>query len=353
VAIKVLLPDQVTGPSTDSASRQQRFDREAKAIAALSQPHICAIFDVGREDGTAFLVMEYLEDETLAARLARGSARSSSSWRAGSQPLASPTPDDGHALPVAETLRIATALADALAAAHRAGIVHRDLKPGNIMLTKSGVKVLDFGLAKALAADDATAEADATMTATTPLTGMGTLLGTMPYMAPEQVEGREADARSDIFALGAVIYEMATGRRAFRGASQASLIAAIMDRQPEPISQLQPLTPMGLERIVSTCLEKDPDQRWQHASDIAQSRLRLLRPERAPPYTYAASQFGHYHESKELMKLIPAYHAYLPFVLGADPYFGREVDWGTALRLDQIDLFIEGVLFLINQLGWH
>ncbi len=214
VAVKVLPQSHTTDPE-----HQQRFDREARAVAALSHPNICALFDVGHEGDVAYLVMEYLEGETLGARIARGGGRSGSGSRSVPAPVtpagtasggAQPVGPAGQPLPVRETVRIATALAEALAAAHAAGIVHRDLKPGNIMLTKAGVKVLDFGLAKALDAEAATAPADVTTTAMLPLTGSGTLLGTLPYMAPEQVEGRDADARSDIFALGAVIYERAT-----------------------------------------------------------------------------------------------------------------------------------------------
>ena len=177
-------------------------------------------------------------------------------------------------MPLDETIRIATQLADALTAAHRAGIVHRDLKPGNIMLTRSGVKVLDFGLAKLKPSGDVGVNAASTMT-DLPLTGEGMLVGTIPYMAPEQLEGRSIDHRTDIFAFGGIVYEMATGRRAFAGESQASLIAAILDREPEPISSDQPLTPPGLERLVRKCLAKDPDGRWQAASDIA-DELRWL-----------------------------------------------------------------------------
>ncbi len=176
-------------------------------------------------------------------------------------------------MPLDETLRIATQLADALTAAHRSGIVHRDLKPGNIMLTRSGVKVLDFGLAK-LKPSGAGVNAPSTVT-DLPLTGEGMLVGTIPYMAPEQLEGRGIDHRTDIFAFGGIVYEMATGRRAFAGESQASLIAAILNREPEPISSAQPLTPPGLERLVRKCLAKDPDARWQAASDIA-DELRWL-----------------------------------------------------------------------------
>ncbi|HET9369985.1 MAG TPA: protein kinase [Vicinamibacterales bacterium] len=280
VAIKVLLDDHAADPD-----RRQRFEREARAVAAFSHPNVCAIFDVGHQEDVTYLVMEYLDGETLAARLERGSVRTPSVSRATPAPEGPSSggagksvgaADVSHALPVQETLRIATALAEALAAAHRAGIVHRDLKPGNIMLTRTGVKVLDFGLARMTGRDPGAG--GATMTGMVPLTGVGMLLGTLPYMSPEQVEGKEVDARSDIFALGSVIYEMATGRRAFDATGQASLIAAILERQPTPIAELQPVAPAGLDRIVRTCLEKDPDDRWQHASDIAR-QLRWLSAE--------------------------------------------------------------------------
>jgi serine/threonine-protein kinase len=181
------------------------------------------------------------------------------------------------ALPLDETLRIAMQLAEALATAHRAGIVHRDLKPGNIMLTRGGVKVLDFGLAK-FQPWTAVPEVNRTSTVTAaPLTEEGTLIGTMPFMAPEQLEGRSIDARADIFALGAIVYEMATGRRAFAADSQAGLIAAIVEREPPPITDDEPRTPRSLERLVRKCLAKNPDDRWQSASDIA-DQLRWIAP---------------------------------------------------------------------------
>src|SRR5713101_6449680 len=213
VAIKILPEHLSSNPQL-----RERFDREAKAISSLSHPHICPLYDIGHQDGVDFLVMEYLEGETLAHRLKKG-------------PLA---PD--------QVLQYAIQITDALDTAHKHGVIHRDLKPGNIMLTKTGAKLLDFGLAKMR-----TAEAAAGMTAlptqTTPLTGEGTILGTLQYMAPEQLEGAEADARTDIFALGALIYEMATGRKAFDGKSQASLIAAIMQNEPVSVTALQPATP--------------------------------------------------------------------------------------------------------------
>ncbi|HEY3124686.1 MAG TPA: protein kinase, partial [Thermoanaerobaculia bacterium] len=237
VAIKVL-PRHLS----ESAEGRQRFEREAKTISQLSHPHICALYDVGREGETEYLVMEYLEGETLSERLVKGP------------------------LPLEQTLRYGAEIADALDKAHRQGIVHRDLKPGNVMLTKSGVKLLDFGLAKAFA-PVAPASILTSLPTETPLTEKGTILGTFQYMAPEQLEGKEADARTDIFAFGAVLYEMATGQKAFMGASQASLIGAILHTEPRPISTIQPMTPPALDRVVKTCLAKDPEDRWQSAGD--------------------------------------------------------------------------------------
>jgi serine/threonine protein kinase len=244
VAVKVL-PSHLSA----SAEVRQRFEREAKTISSLSHPHICALYDVGNQDGVEFLVMEYLEGETLSERLAKG--------------------------PVAfeQVLRYGLEIADALDKAHRQGIVHRDLKPGNVMLTKSGVKLLDFGLAKMVAPSAARSGASLTALPTeargSNLTEEGTILGTFQYMAPEQLEGRDADARTDIFAFGAVLYEMATGRKAFSGKSQASLISSIMGSEPAPVSTVVPTTPPAFERLVRTCLAKDPDDRWQTAHDIA------------------------------------------------------------------------------------
>ena len=243
VAIKVL-------PAHLSASEEmrQRFEREAKAISQLSHAHICALYDVNREGETEYLVMEYLEGETLADRLAKGP------------------------LPLEQTLRYGMEMADALDKAHRQGIVHRDLKPGNAMITKSGVKLLDFGLAKAIApsAPQSGATSLPTMAGGTAqnLTEAGTILGTFQYMAPEQLEGREADARSDIFAFGAVLYEMATGRKAFSGKSQASLIGSILRDDPTTISEISPMMPPAFNRVVKTCLAKDPEDRFQTAHDV-------------------------------------------------------------------------------------
>ena len=244
VAIKVLPQHLSSSPEV-----QQRFEREAKTISQLSHPHICALHDVGREGETEYLVMEYLEGETLADRLGKGP------------------------LTLDQTLRYGQEIADALDKAHRQGIVHRDLKPGNVMLTRSGVKLLDFGLAKLAAPKPSSGVAGLSIMPTTPggsnLTAEGTILGTFQYMAPEQLEGKEADSRTDIFAFGAVLYEMTTGQKAFAGSSQASLISAILRDEPKPISQIQPMSPPALDRVVKTCLAKDPEDRWQSAHDIA------------------------------------------------------------------------------------
>jgi len=243
VAVKVL-PAHLA----DNAELRQRLEREARAISALSHPHICTLFDVGNQDGTEYLVMEYLEGETLADRLLKG------------------------ALPIEQFLRYGIEIADALDKAHRQGILHRDLKPGNVMLTKSGVKLLDFGLARLEAPAKGGVFSSLSIAPTelpgAGLTAEGTILGTFQYMAPEQLEGKEADARSDIFAFGAVLYEMATARKAFTGKSQASLIAAILEHEPAPISAVQPMTPPAFERVVRTCLAKDPEDRWQTAHDV-------------------------------------------------------------------------------------
>jgi eukaryotic-like serine/threonine-protein kinase len=240
VAIKVL-PTHLA----DRSELRERFEREARTIASLNHPHICTLFDIGHQDGTDFLVMEYLEGETLAVRLLKGS------------------------LPLEQVLQYAIEISDALDKAHRKGITHRDLKPGNIMLTKSGTKLLDFGLAKLKQeAVPANVPLSELSTAKDPLTAQGTILGTLQYMAPEQVEGREVDARTDIFAFGAVVYEMATGKRAFEGKSQASLMAAILERDPLPMSSLQPMTPHAFDHVVKKCLAKEPEKRWQTASDV-------------------------------------------------------------------------------------
>ena len=242
VAIKVL-PQHLSA----SADLRERFEREAKTISRISHPHICALYDVNREGETEYLVMELLEGETLSARLERG------------------------ALPLEQALRHAVEIADALDFAHRQGIVHRDLKPANVMLTRFGVKLLDFGLAKVFRPEGPVKSVTSAPTAVN-VTREGTFVGTWPYMAPEQLEGREADARTDIFAFGAVLYEMATGRAAFSGESQASLIGAILHTEPPPVSMVQPMAPPAVDRVVKTCLSKDPDDRFQTAHDL---RLQL------------------------------------------------------------------------------
>ena len=289
VALKIL-PPHVAG----EADRRERFEREARTLGALSHPHLCPIFDVGeavpstpsspqhggrgeRASGATeaapvpYLVMEHLEGETLATRLARG------------------------ALPISHALRYAAEIADALHAAHRRGITHRDLKPGNIFLVARGVpspraarlatdvpresrkrpaddavtvKLLDFGLARLRPPVVDAAGASGLPTASGPPTAPGTILGTLPYMAPEQLEGKPADERSDLFAFGAVLYEMVTGRRAFEGQSPASIIGAIMSSPPPAVSSVAPLSPPALDHLVTTCLAKDPDERWQSAADV-------------------------------------------------------------------------------------
>src|SRR5467141_3524594 len=239
VAIKVL-PTHLA----DRSELRERFEREARVVASLNHPHICTLFDIGHQDGIDYLVMEYLEGETLAQRLLKGP------------------------LPLDQVLQYASEISDALDRAHRKGVTHRDLKPGNIMLTKSGTKLLDFGLAK-LRQDAAPATPLSQLpTADDAITAQGTILGTLQYMAPEQLEAKEADARTDIFAFGAVVFELATGKKAFEGQSRASVISAIMSSDPQPISSLQPMTPSALDRVVKKCLAKEPEKRWQAASDV-------------------------------------------------------------------------------------
>ena len=249
VAIKVLPRHLSSDPDL-----KQRFEREARSISSLNHPRICILHDVGYLEGVDFLVMEYLEGETLADRLRNGT------------------------VPLKEALRIGIEVCEALEAAQRVGIVHRDLKPGNIMLTKSGAKLMDFGLAKAAASTPESRSASAPLlsaaktmseaTPLSPLTTAGTLIGTIQYMSPEQIEGKEADARSDLFALGAVLYEMATGKRPFEGKSQISVASAILEKDPEPMRTIKPLTPAAFEHVVETLLAKDPEGRFQSAHDV-------------------------------------------------------------------------------------
>jgi len=256
VAVKVL-----SGHLSSDPMLRQRFEREARAVSGLNHPNICTLHDIGSQDGVDYLVMEHLEGETLASRLTRG------------------------ALPADEALRVSVQMADALDKAHRSGVIHRDLKPGNIMLTRGGAKLLDFGLAKSLegpapisgasraataagAASSGPTTPTALPTALSPLTAAGTVVGTFQYMSPEQLEGQEADARSDIFGFGVVLYEMLSGLRAFEGKTHASLAASVLKEQPRRLTDLQPATPPALERVVSTCLAKDPDDRCQTMHDV-------------------------------------------------------------------------------------
>src|SRR5579871_946494 len=252
VAIKIL-----PGHLSDSPDAKERFEREARAISALNHSNICTLYDIGQQDGISFLVMEYLEGESLAERLKKG------------------------ALSLKKTLRIGIDVCEALEAAHRQGIVHRDLKPGNIMLTPGGAKLMDFGLAKAVSMATAkttvgsgappsfTAAATAVSSSPiSPLTTAGTIVGTVQYMSPEQIEGNEIDSRSDIFALGSILYEMAAGKRPFEGKSQISLASAILEKDPEPISVTKPMIPAAFEHAVTTCLKKDPEHRYQTAHDL-------------------------------------------------------------------------------------
>ncbi len=262
VAIKILPPHISANPEM-----KQRFEREAQTIAGLNHPHICTLHDVGRQDGVDYLVMECLEGETLAARLERGP------------------------MPVAEAVRVASEVGDALDKAHRQGIVHRDFKPGNIMLTKSGSKLLDFGLAKLRSPESPTPVSVSAMpTNAKELTMAGSILGTLQYMAPEQLEGKEADERTDVFAFGATVYEMLTGRKAFQGKTQVSLMASILEHEPPPMLSLQPILPAALDALVHGCLAKDPDERWQSIRDVVRQLKQISeRPVDAPAVSTAPS----------------------------------------------------------------
>src|SRR5438445_5258441 len=237
VAIKIL-PAQF---STDPV-RKQRFEREAKTISGLNHPNICTLHDIGHQDGMDYLVMECVEGETLARRLEKGP------------------------LQLDQVLKYGAQIADALDKAHSSGVVHRDLKPGNIMLTSTGAKLLDFGLAKPAAPLTSVATLTAAVTQSSPMTEQGTIVGTFQYMSPEQVQAKELDGRSDIFSLGAVLYEMLTGQRAFQGKSQLSVASAILEKEPAPI--VKPLTPATLDHAIRRCLAKDPEERWQTARDL-------------------------------------------------------------------------------------
>jgi len=258
VAIKIL-PSQFS----HDPMLKQRFEREAKTVSQLSHPHICVLHDIGSQDGVDYLVMELVDGETLAQRLERGP------------------------LPLDLVLKIGAQIADALDKAHRSGVVHRDLKPGNLMLTRSGAKLLDFGLAKPPVSQAMGSALTAEMTQVAPVTQAGTIVGTFQYMSPEQIEGKEVDGRSDIFALGAVLYEILTGRRAFQGKSQLSVASAILEKDPEPISTAKPLTPPALDHAIRMCLAKSPDDRWQTARDL-KSELNWIAESGAPPEQAAA-----------------------------------------------------------------
>ncbi len=276
VALKVL-PAELSA----DVERKARFQREAKAISALQHPHICVLHDVGTQDGVDYLVMEYLEGETLAARLAKGP------------------------LPLDQLVKIGAEVADALDKAHRQGLVHRDLKPGNIMLTRQGAKLLDFGLAKpavaGITAASASSSAPLLSAAVTvsspspqnsPLTLAGAIVGTMQYMSPEQLQGKEADARSDIFAFGAVLYEMATGKRPFSGKSQLSLATAILESDPAPVSSVQPGLPAALDSLIATCLSKDPEERFASVHDVGMALKWVYAVAPAHPTALPASPVG-------------------------------------------------------------
>ena len=270
VAVKVLASHLSSSPEL-----KQRMEREGRAISSLNHPHICQLYDIGSQNGTDYLVMEFLEGETLAERLRKG------------------------AVPLAEVFKIGIAVAEALAVAHRSGIVHRDLKPGNIMLTAGGAKLMDFGLAKPLGMQNSgtgTGSAAPSFTAAatmsgpsplTPLTTAGSVIGTIQYMSPEQIEGKEADARSDVFAFGAVLYEMVAGKRPFQGKSQISLASSILESEPEPVSKLKPNTPPAFDHVVTTCLQKNPDERYQSAHDV-KLELQWIAADKSSPAVAAA-----------------------------------------------------------------
>jgi Tol biopolymer transport system component len=304
VAIKTL-PEHLSS----SPDLRARFEREAKTISALQDPNICVLYDVGCDAGVDFLVMEYLDGETLAARLAR-------------KPLS-----------FEESMRIAIAIARALDAAHRQGIVHRDLKPGNIMLTKGGAKLMDFGLAKpyALAATASTPMFSAAATITSPaspITSAGTVVGTVHYMSPEQIQGHQADTRSDIFAFGATLYEMISGKRAFDAKSQVSVASAILEKEPPGLSSIKPATPPLLDRLVRRCLAKEPEERWQNVHDLV-SELEWIAE--------AAEQPAEAKERKSWRWLAVAVGVLLLAASSVAVWRGREAKNGGQLLVTEID----------------
>ena len=290
VAIKVL-----PGHLSSDSEAKERFDREARSISSLSHPNVCQLYDVGAQDGVSYLVMEFLEGETLADRLHKGP------------------------LPLSQFFKISVEICEGLEKAHRCGVVHRDLKPGNIMLTKGGAKLMDFGLAKPTL-HVATSVSGLSVTISTPaasqpLTAQGTVLGTFQYMSPEQAEGREADVRSDIFSLGTVLYEMLTGKRAFEGKTAASVMAAVLERDPAPVSSLQPATPAALDRTVKTCLAKDPDDRFQSIHDLKMQLKWIAESgDAASSQTLRHSLRGEREYDTRQPGLLPVYWLYLYFL---------------------------------------
>ncbi|MGC1448932.1 MAG: protein kinase [Candidatus Sulfotelmatobacter sp.] len=311
VAIKVLASHLSSSPEL-----KQRMEREARSISALNHPNICQLYDIGQQNGTDFLVMEFLEGETLAERLKRGP------------------------LPLNEVLKIGIAVAEALAMAHRQGIVHRDLKPGNIMLTHSGAKLMDFGLAKPLgmpntgmgsgAAPSFTAAATLSgPSPLSPLTTAGSIIGTIQYMSPEQIEGKEADVRSDIFAFGSVLYEMVTGKRPFAGKSQISLASSILEKDPDPISATAPDIPPAFEHVLTTCLQKDPEERYLAAHDI---KIELQWIAEGKTSAVVATPPAPPTKTRERLGWIAAIMVALVLGVVAGLFFSRPVPSGQAIR---------------------
>ena len=271
VAVKTL-PKHLS----EKPEARERFEREARAISQLSHANICQLYDLGEQDGIHYIVMEYLEGDTLATRVARGR------------------------LPIEQVLRYGAEIGEGLDCAHRAGVIHRDLKPGNIMLTRSGAKLMDFGLAKTAAlASPQSSGLSLTLTSpniSQPLTTEGTVIGTFQYMSPEQVEGREADARSDIFSFGSVLYEMTTGKRAFEGKSQVTVASAILEKEPDPVTISQPLAPPALQHVIQTALMKDPESRWQSAADMSRQLRWMSSPDSSASAARIAAPHPRRHE---------------------------------------------------------
>src|ERR1700724_3735916 len=291
VALKILRAQFSSDPV-----RQQRFEREAKSISGLNHPHICVLHDIGHQDGMDYLVMECVEGETLAKRLEKGP------------------------LPLEQVAKFGSQIADALAKAHCNGGVHRDLKPGNIMLTTTGAKLLDFGLVKAALPPANLATLTAAAAQTAPMTQEGTIVGTFQYMSPEQVEGKEVDGRSDIFSLGAVLYEMVSGKRAFEGKSQLSVASAILEREPEPLCSIKPVIPPALDHAVKKCLAKSAEERWQSASDLA-SEMKWISESGGHTAVAAQAEEG---ERRERLAWLIAFAALVALIVG--------MIWGRSSR---------------------